>query len=261
MKEYWKKVYKTRYFWSHLAKNDLKTRFRRSKLGMLWTVLQPLMFTVILSFVFSVAFKEDMGEYSMYILSGIIVWNLLQSSIVASSNCLMISEQYIRQFNHPITIYSLRMAVLNIVTFLMEMSALVFWVLIFQPENLILAIFTLPLTVILYFPMVWGCATIAGYSGTKYRDYAQIMSLLMQMLYYLSPVFLKQELFMNSQIMMAIFRCNPVTHILDLIRKPFVYMEMPGWTDYLYIIAIDIIVILWAYAVNRKNQKKIVFYL
>ncbi len=261
MRDYWEKIYKTRYFWSHLAKNDLKSRFRRSKLGLLWTVIQPLFLTTILSFVFSTVFGQPMGEYSMYILSGIIVWDLLQASIVASGNCLFASEQYIRQFNHPITIYSLRNAILNVATFLMELTALIVWVLIFKPENLILAVITIPMTVILYFPMVWGCATVAGYSGAKYRDYPQIMALLMQMLYYVSPVFFKQEMFMSNHVLEIMFRMNPVTHILNLVRAPFVYMKMPDWIDYLFVAGVDIVVGIWAFWVNRRNQKKVVFYL
>lgn len=261
MKEYWRKIYKTRYFWSHLAMNDLKARFRRSKLGMLWTVLQPLILTLILSFVFSTVFQQELGSYSMYILSGIVVWDMMQASVVGGGNSLFASEQYIRQFNHPITIYSLRYSVMNIMTFLLESVALVIWVLFFQPENLILAFFTVPFTVFLYFPMVWGLVTIAGYSGTKYRDYPQIMVLVMQTIYYFSPVFFKQEMFMANKVLETIFELNPITHILNLIRYPFVYMSMPRIVDYMYVVAADCIIVLWAMRVNKKNEKKVIYYL
>lgn len=261
MREYWKKIYRTRYFWSHLAMNDLKARFRRSKLGLLWTVLQPLLLTVILSFVFSTVFRQPLGTYAMYILSGIVVWDLMQTSVVGGGNSLFASEQYIRQFNHPITIYTLRYAILNLITFLMELIALVAWVLIFQPENLLLAFFTVPLTVLLYMPLVWGIVTIAGYSGAKYRDYPQIMVLVMQMIYYFSPVFFKQEMFLTNDVLKAIFNLNPITHILNLVRYPFAYMEMPRMFDYLFVILTDIVVVLWAMFINKKNEKKLIFYL
>lgn len=261
MKEYFHKIYATRYFWSHLAANDLKSRFRRSKLGLLWTVLQPLLLTMILSVVFSTVFGQALGTYATYILSGIVVWDLLQASVVGGGNALFGSEQYIRQFNHPITIYTLRYTILNLATFLMELIALVIWVLFVQPENLILAFFTLPLTLVFYFPLVWGFVTIAGYSGAKYRDYPQVMLLVMQMLYYFSPVFLKQEMFIKSEALLALFQINPVTHILNILRYPFVYMQMPLAADYLYVLAADIVVVAWAIRVNRKNEKKVIFYL
>lgn len=261
MKEYFHKIYATRYFWSHLAVNDLKSRFRRSKLGLLWTVLQPLLLTMILSVVFSTVFGQALGTYATYILSGIVVWDLLQASVVGGGNALFGSEQYIRQFNHPMTIYTLRYTILNLATFLMELIALVIWVLFVQPENLILAFFTLPLTLVFYFPLVWGFVTIAGYSGAKYRDYPQVMLLVMQMLYYFSPVFLKQEMFIKSEALLALFQINPVTHVLNILRYPFVYMQMPQTADYLYVLAADIVVVAWAVRVNRKNEKKVIFYL
>lgn len=104
LKVYLSKVYNSRYFWSHLARNDLKSRFRRSKLGMMWIVLQPFFLTIIMSAVFSTVFRTDMGEYLAYILSGIVVWDLISSSTIAGGGCILNSEQYIRQFNHPITI-------------------------------------------------------------------------------------------------------------------------------------------------------------
>lgn len=261
MKEYWKKIYKTRFFWSHLAMNDLVSRFRRSKLGILWTVIQPLFLTIILSVVFGVVFNQPLGEYSMYILSGIVVWDMMQASVVGGGNSLFGSEQYIRQFNHPITIYTLRYSLLNITIFLLELVALIIWVLFFRPENLILAFFTVPLTLLLYFPMIWSLSTIAGYSGAKYRDYPQIMLLVMQMLYYLSPVFFKQEMFMSSPVLTLLLEWNPITHILNLLRAPFVYMQMPSIRDYIFVMATDIVVILWAVWVNRNNAKKVIFYL
>lgn len=261
MKEYWRKVYKTRYFWSHLARNDLKARFRRSKIGLLWTVIQPLMLTIILSFVFSTVFKESMGEYALYVLSGIIVWNMLQTSIVGGGNCLLASEQYIRQFNHPISIYTLRYTLVTLATFFMEMIALIIWVLGYSPSNIVMGILSIPITILLYAPLIWGLSTIAGYSGTKYRDYPQVMVLLMQMLYYISPVFFKKEMFLSNKILELIFYLNPITHLLTLVRNPFVYGIFPKLDDYLYVIGTNIIFILWAYYVNYKNQRKVIFYL
>ncbi len=261
MKEYWNKIYNTRYFWFHLAKKDLEVRFRRSKLGIMWTVVQPFCMTVILAIVFGVVFDQPLGEYSMYILSGIVVWDLLQASVVGGGNSLFGSEQYIRQFNHPITIYSLRYAVLNMGIFLLEIIALIIWVLFAKPENLILALFTIPLTTILYFPLAWGLATISGYTGAKYRDYPQIMVLVMQMVYFLSPVFFRQEMFTSNSALKILFEINPITHILNLLRAPFVYMKMPEVEDYIFVIVVDIFVSLWAAYVNKNNEKKLIYYL
>lgn len=261
LKKYWLRVYQSRYFWSHLAKNDLQARFRRSKLGMLWIIVQPFCLTIIMSLVFSVVFKQELGEYMAYILSGIIVWDLVSTSIIKGGECILSSEQYIRQFDHPITIYTLRYALLNTITFCIEIHALTAWVLVSNPLHLFLGFLTLPLTVFLYFAMAWPITTIAGYSNTKYRDYPQVMALFMQAIWYLSPVFFKKEQFVSSRFLLNLFEWNPVTHILNLVREPFLYGRFPEGKSYLYVVITIAVFTVWAYRVNKKNQKKIIFYI
>lgn len=260
MREYLEKIYKTRYFWSHLAKNDLKARFRRSKLGILWLVLQPFFLTIIMAIVFSTIFRQELGEYALYILSGIVVWDLLTNSIIGGGSSIFGSEQYIRQFSHPITIYTLKYALLNTVTFTIELLALVLWVVIMKPINLILAVWTVPLTVVIYFAIAWALTTIAGYSNTKYRDYPQIMALVMQAIWYVSPVFFKPELFLSNPVLSVWFQWNPITHVLNLVRDPFVNGQMPSPISYLYVLGLIAALGFWAYCVNKKNEKKIIFY-
>lgn len=261
LKSYLTKLYDSRYFWSHLARNDLKSRFRRSKLGMIWIVLQPFCLTIIMSVVFSTVFHQELGDYLAYILSGIVVWDLISASIIAGGSCILNSEQYIRQFNHPITIYTLRYTLLNAITFSIEINALIFWVLISKPSNLIFGFLTLPLTMILYFFLAWPITTIAGYSNTKYRDYPQVMALVMQTIWYLSPVFFKKEQFSSSRLLNQLFDLNPITHILNLIRDPFLYGRLPSAKSYGYVVLTIIVFGLLAYRCNKKNEKKIIFYL
>ena len=261
MKEYWIKIYKTRYFWSHLAKCELKARFRRSKLGLLWTVLQPLFLTMIMAFVFSTIFRQPLGEYAVYILSGMVVWNLINAGIIAGGSSILSAEQYIRQFNHPITIYSLRSAVLNIVTFLIEFIALVIWIAISNPTNLLWGILTLPLNIILFFALSWSLTTIAGFTNCKYRDYPQVMGLIMQTLWYMSPVMFQQSVFNSNKYLQLLYEFNPITHILNLIRKPMLYGQLPDGYDYLYVILSVICFAAFAYYIHNKNEKKIIFYL
>ena len=255
------KLYRSRYFWSHLAMNDLKSRFRRSKLGMIWIILQPFFLTIIMSLVFSTVFQQELGEYLIYILSGIVVWDLISASTISGGGCILNSEQYIRQFNHPITIYTLRYTVLNTITFAIEINALFFWILISKPFNLIIGILTLPLTLILYFLLAWPVTTIAGYLNTKYRDYPQVMALVMQTIWYLSPVFFKKEQFLSNKMLSLLFDLNPITHILSLIREPLLYGKLPSLHNYGYVLLTIAVFGYWAYIVNKKNEKKIIFYL
>ncbi|GAC41578.1 permease component [Paenibacillus popilliae ATCC 14706] len=173
----------------------------------------------------------------------------------------MTGEQYIRQFNHPISIYTLRSALVFTVTFVIAMTSLSMWMLVISPQNVVLGVITLPLTTLLYFFLSWAITTIAGYSNTKYRDYPQVMALVIQAVWYVSPVFFKKEMFTSNPALEVLFNLNPITRILNLIRAPFLYGEMPSGVDYLFTLSTIAVLTVIAVYVNRKNQDKVIFYL
>lgn len=261
MKEYFVKIYNSRYFWIHLAKADLKYKFRRSKLGILWTFLNPLFLTLLMTIVFGTVFNIPYGEYAPYILSGLTVWELLTSSVIAGGNAILVGDAYIRQFNHPISIYPLKGALVNIVSFLIANISLIIWLLFSNPENIILGLVTLPLTTILYFLIAWPIVIIASFINTKYRDYPQVMALVMQALWYVSPVFFRGDMFQKSVQLKNFFYNNPITHILNLVREPFLYGKLPSAMDYGHVIVLILVLSIFAIVKIKKNEKDIIFYL
>lgn len=261
MRFYIQKIYQTRYFWSHLVRAELKNKFRRSKLGILWTFMNPLLLTALMSTVFGTVFNMSFADYAPYVLSGLIVWELISSSFIGGGYSIMTGEQYIRQFNHPVIIYTLRSALVFTISFVIAMLSLGIWMLIVSPANVILGIITLPLTTFLFFCLSWAITTIAGFTNAKYRDYPQVMALVIQAVWYVSPVFFKKEMFTANPALEAFFNLNPITHILNLIRDPFLYGTMPTVIDYLYTLGTILVFAFWAARVYKKNSKKVIFYI
>lgn len=261
MNVYLHKVYEARYFWIHLARIELKNKFRRSKLGILWTFISPLCLTGIMSVVFGVAFKSDIASLAPYILSGILFWDLLNASFLSGGSVIIANDAYIRQFNHPITIYTLKSALVYTISFLIALLSLVIWVLCIRPVHVLIGLLSLPLTTILFFFFSWAATTIGAYTNTKYRDYPQMVPLILQTIWYISPVFLQESLFQSNPILAKWFTINPITHVLNLLRKPFLYGRFPDPLDYLYMVGVVVVVGFFALRINRKNEKNIIFYI
>lgn len=261
MNGYLKKIYKTRFFWAHLARAELNNKFRRSKLGILWSFMNPLLLTLLMSTVFGTVFNMSFVDYAPYVLSGLIVWELISASFIGGGMSIMTGEQYIRQFNHPIIIYTLKSAIVYVVTFCIAMASLIIWMLFMYPENVIIGLVTLPLTSLIYFFMSWSITTIAGYTNVKYRDYPQVIALVIQAVWYVSPVFFKKEMFTSNPTLEKLLHLNPITHILALVREPFLYGKMPSWSNYAFTIASIFVLMAIAIWINKKNQDKVIFYL
>ncbi|GGG63322.1 ABC transporter permease [Paenibacillus radicis (ex Gao et al. 2016)] len=255
------KVYRTRYFWLHLARAELKNKFRRSKLGILWTFMNPLLLTLLMSTVFGTVFNMSFTDYAPYVLSGLIVWELISSSFIGGGYSILTGEQYIRQFNHPIIIYTLRSALVFTTTFAIAMTSLIIWMLFMNPENVVVGLVTLPLTTVLYFFLSWAITTIAGFTNAKYRDYPQVMALVIQAVWYVSPVFFKKEMFTSNPALELFFSLNPITHILALVREPLLNGSMPTLNNYLFTVVTIVILAFVAAWINKNNQNKVIFYL
>lgn len=261
MKQYIERLYESRYFWTHLARIELKNKFRRSKLGILWTFVNPLCLTAIMSVVFATAFKTDIASYAPYVLSGILCWDVFSNSLIAGSYSIVANDAYIRQFNHPVTIYTLKSAIVYTISFLIALIALVLWILVIAPLNLLVAVFSLPLTLLIYFIFAWAGTTISAFIGTKYRDYPQLAPLILQTLWYVSPVFFQKEMFETVPLLATWFQLNPITHMLQLVRAPFLDGVLPTLQDYLFCFVFVGVFVLAAYKINKKQARDIIFYI
>ena len=254
-------LFKYRYFWVYLARCDLIARYRRSKLGMLWIVLSPLLLTLLIAFVFGTIFKQSMADYAPYILAGMLAWEFISASFVANGMTFIACESYIRQYNHPVSLYTLKATIVATANLMISMSALGLWSLLINPSHLLMGLLTFPLTLTIFFFLGWALSTIAAFLNAKYRDYPQMMVIIMQALWYISPVFFRESMFEGNVFLSAWFQINPVTHLLYLLRKPFIYGQMPDWADYGFSFALVVLCGLIALWMNKRNSKKVIFYL
>ena len=255
---YFKKIYNTRFFLIHLVRWDIKFKFRRSKLGLLWTVLQPMLLTAIIAVVFGFVFKQPIGTYAPYILSGILVWDVISAAVIGNGSSFIQAESYIRQVSHPVMIYPIRASLVSIINFMLATIGLFIWILFVYPQNLLTALISLPLTAIIYFIIAWSISVISSHMYVRYRD---VMALVMQLLWYLSPVFFKEEMFLSNPMLHGLFILNPITHILMLIRQPFLYGCFADTVSYIYSLCIAAIMLLLAWEVNKRCEKTVIYYL
>ena len=261
IRNYWLRMYEMRYFLVHLVHLDLKNKYRRSKLGILWSIVYPLSLSIIMGIVFSVAFKYDLKGYMPYVLSGILFWDLVSGAFSGGAYSLLGNDSFIRQCNHPLTMYTLKSSLVTLINFIIAMTSLALWIILDDPLNLLIGIVSLPMTMLIYFILVWGATTIAGYTCVRYRDYPMMIPLVLQIIWYISPVFFQEELFKNNEIIYTWFMMNPVTHQLNLLREPFLYGRMPSAEDYIISLSFSLFIGFWAYRINKQSEKDLVFYL
>ena len=258
--QYFVKIWRARYFWVHLAMADLRSRWRRSFFGALWSIIQPLGMTLLLALVFSKMFNSDIYSYAPYILSGIIVWKCIIACVTGGALSFVQADAYIKQFQHPLAIYTLRTVLTSIIVLALASTALLGWALIVLPENFgwhwlsVLTIFPLLALVL------WPLSTLLAYIGARFRDVPHATGLIMQALWFISPVYFEVKMFRKGGLDILV-DYNPIYHVLQLVRAPLLDGVWPTLANYMFPLVTAVVFALLAWLVGRSAEKKVIFYL
>ncbi len=252
-------IWKARYFWTHLAFSDLRSRWRRSFFGIFWTIIQPLGLTVLISFVFGKIFNTPIREYAPYILSGIIVWDFICQCCINGSLCFVQADAYIKQCKHPLAIYSLRTTLVNLIILGFASTSLFLWILFLFPENFGLSWISLLMAPIIFILIGWPIATVLAYFGTIYRDIPHALGLVLQAFWFISPIYFEEKVFRKGLEFLITY--NPIYHLLQIVRAPLLHGQFPTVANYAYCFGTALFLIILCLLVGARKERKIIFYL
>lgn len=217
-----KKLYDSRAIVQQIIGQYLKTAHRDKVLGNVWMLLEPLAFMLVLWAVF-VKLRHSSIAYALYVLSGLIAWDIFQKSVVASALCLRANRNLIHKHPIPMTVFPTAIVLHKIHDFLWGFLAycLLFFIFrFFSDEALPVPILTvmLPIWLIGYLMMTLGCAFIVSSVGTFFRDTADIVTILMRLGFFLNPVFLGMDM-IPAGIHKYYFLLNPLAGMMIYFRE------------------------------------------
>jgi lipopolysaccharide transport system permease protein len=221
--DYAQRVFRLRYFWGSLVRNDLRTRYRHSFLGIAWSLARPIGMTAVLAVVFTNAFKVDSRIFVPYLAIGITLWQFLYESMVVGCSTFKAGAAYIRQQPVPLAIFPLRTvlgsAIHATIAFAVGLALTIYYV--GFPSPFVLASI-LPGLVILFL-LGLSLATLLGILHTHFPDTQHLLEITLQALFYLTPVMYFANIFAGRGRMTLLIDWNPLTSVLGLIRGPLVY--------------------------------------
>jgi ABC-type polysaccharide/polyol phosphate export permease len=225
---YFRAIWQCRYFWLSLVKMDLRTRYRRSLLGMGWSLLNPIAMTAIFCIVFGRVFADGdgIGVYAAYLLAGLSCWQYLTGVTLQGCQCFYRGESYIRQYPAPLAIYPLRTALGGMVHFLLAMSVVLVLAWGVRGFGNLRTVWTLVPSLTLLFILGWSLAMLAGFATVYFHDTQHLLEIAFQILFYATPVMYKADMLSGFRLGWLV-RINPVLPFLDLIREPILANRLP----------------------------------
>jgi lipopolysaccharide transport system permease protein len=260
MTAYFFGIYESRYFWTHLAFADLRSKWRRSFLGVAWSIVQPLGMTMLLALVFARIFHQDIVAMAPYILSGMITWDFFTATLTGGSLSFVQADAYIKQYRHPLAIYTLRTTLTNLIVWIIASLSLIGWVMVVSPQffgwSWFAALLAFPLAALI----AWPLATCLAYIGARFRDLPHALGLVMMAMYFVSPIYFDAKLFRDGGLHVLV-DYNPIYHLLEILRAPLLRGEWPTVANFTMCgLTIGVFSAL-ALLIGRSAEPRVIFYL
>ena len=201
--------------WMTLGWLDIRQRYRRSALGPWWITLSLAITVLAMGILYAKLFKQDIQTYLPFLAVGMVFWTLISSIMTDGTKVFTEAEGIIKQIPLPFGIHVLRMLWRHLIVFFHNMIVVVIVLLVFglsPGRNLLL----FPLVVILIGLNGYWVGLVLGILGTRFRDIAQIVVSLVQILFFITPVMWSPS---NIVHRLWIMEYNPLFHFLAIARN------------------------------------------
>jgi ABC-2 type transport system permease protein len=208
-----------------LVIRDLRVRYAQSVLGYVWTILDPLLMSLIYFVIFVYIFqRRSLGHdpYFLFLVSGLLPWQWFSGVVTESSRALIQDARLVRSTNLPREIWIVRVVVAKGVEFLLSLPVLMFFALIYVvtgKANLNGWLVLLPLGMLAQFVFLVGLGLLLAPVTALVRDMQRVISILLRMLFYITPVIYASRLVPAPYDKLTWL--NPMTGILEMMRAGF----------------------------------------
>ena len=240
MKSYLQNFKRFRPLLEELVARDVKIKYRRSVLGVLWTLLNPLFMMIILSVVFSNLFKFDVENYSLYILSGQVVFNFFSGATTDAMSAIFGNASLIKKVYVPKYLFVVSRVFSSFINLLASRAELHWTVLLVPIPMLLLVVFSL------------GVGLVLSAITVKFRDIMHLYTVFTTALLYLTPVIYPMSILPSW--LYKIVMLNPLTPMLMMFRNVMINNTLIDIPTLLITLVETIAMFLIGLYVFYKNQ-------
>lgn len=254
----WRTLYKYRWLLEQLIARDLKNKYRKSVLGYLWSVLNPLMMMAILTVVFSTMFRFQIDNYPVYLLSGQLVFTFFSEATNNGMRGVLGNGALIKKVYLPKYIFPLSSVLSSFVTMVFSMVALLI-VMIVTATPFHETIIMLPLVLLYILLFSIGISILLSALLVYFQDLAYLWGVFLTALNYLTPIFYPVDIL--PEWIKTYMVLNPMFDYIEMFRKVVLYGQWPTLYEHLIAIVFFIGSLVVGTLVFKKKQRNFILYI
>jgi lipopolysaccharide transport system permease protein len=202
----------------------MKLRYKRSVLGIAWTLLNPLMQLLVFLFIFNLVLPLNIPHYASFLVTGILVWNWFQGALHQSTGAIVDNRELLRRPGFPIAILPIVTVMSHFMHFLLALPVLLLFLML-DGYLLTSAIFVLPFVMLLQFLLILSLAYLVATCHVTFRDTHYLLGVLLNLLFYVTPVFYNATAIPERY--QPLYHLNPMTRIIEAYRTVLLQGAFP----------------------------------
>lgn len=239
-----------------LAWQDIHERYVRTMLGPMWIVVSTGVWLGALGLVMGNVFNQQPQQYLPYLACGLVIWQLISSSINEGAMVLINAKRTILSFNIPIFIHFIRYALRNYIIFFHNLVIILIIFLIY-PHDVTLSTLLVLVGLLLNVLILIACAVILSLMNIRYRDTQLVISNALQVLPYVTPLFWHRDMLRDHAWIADI---NPLYHMFEIVRAPLLGGS-PAALSWEVTGGLAILLPLLAYTMYLRYRHRIIFWI
>src|SRR5438105_3588264 len=205
--------------WS-LALKDLRIRYKRSALGFLWALLNPLLTMAILTVVFSTVMRIPVDHYAIFLLSVLLPWTFFTQALSYAVESVVANGDLLKKVFIGKSVFPVAAVLANLINFSLSMIPLVILVLVLRfPFHWTWLYLPVPLLALIGFTL--GCGFFCAAANVFFRDVAHVIQIVLSAWFYASPIIYSLDFVPRRYYLL--FRLNPMVYILNGFRLVIYY--------------------------------------
>lgn len=245
--------------WYSFGWMDIVQRYKRSVIGPFWLTISSAITTLALCLIWAGIFKTDLSVFMPYFSLSNVVWVLVSTCIIESTQILISFEGLLRQVKLPISVLIFRMLWRNLIIFL-HLLPIPLTVFFFYPDGFHIGLYQLASTfmsIIVLMIFLYVYCSLVAIMCTRYRDLIQVVISLTQLIFLATPILWQASSLSNRS---YLYEYNPFYHLLQIVREPILVGVLPS-TSYLIVMSLITVGGIVLGVVERKASIKIIYWL
>ena len=250
---------KYKFLLNQLISRDFKVKYKRSVLGILWSLLYPVLTMCVMAIVFSNVFKFSTPgvSYLVYLQTGLVMFNYFSEATNLSMSSVVANFSLINKVYMPKWIFPLSKCLFAGINFLLTLIPLYAVIILTGTEITWLHIF-LPYAVVCLFMFTLGVGLILSTIAVFLRDIYYIYGVVIMFMMYLTPIM--YDIKMLDSWMVPILKLNPMYNFINFSRMIIIYRQMPSLDSWAACFISGFVVLVFGVILFRRKQNKFIYY-